>query len=76
MITVNDVLDKLDLKLGMQVIDKQRNKDKILKKKPNDEIFTLVKDDRSVVVFENEYGWRFQPLYVLTHIGTRFKWLI
>lgn len=67
---LNVILDKLRLKLGMQVIDTKEIKDRKYYK--GNEIFELVKDKTSGVVFKNKYNFYFQPLYVLTHLGTRF----
>lgn len=73
---LNVILDKLGLQLGMQVIDTKEIKDRKYYK--GNEIYELVKDKTSGVVFKNKYDFYFQPLYVLTHLGTRFikkeKW--
>ena len=66
---LNEILKRLDLKLGMKVIDTKPSE----MIKHENYVYTLVKKDHNILVFENSDGWFFQVIYVLTQLGKRFK---
>jgi len=67
--TLDEILKRLDLKLGMKVIDT----------KPcemisnNNHVYTLVKMYHEEIVFKNSNGWFFNAIYVVRQLGKRFK---
>ena len=68
--TIDEILKRLDLKLGMKVLDKKPSE----MRKCKDNVYTLVKwDSPNMVVFKGADGGYFQVFYVLTHLGSRFK---
>lgn len=67
--TTNEILKRLDLKLGMKIIDTKPNE--MINNKEH--IYTLVKNNHNILIFDNSSGWYFQVLYVLTQLGKRFK---
>lgn len=67
--TTDEILKRLDLKLGMKIIDTKPTD--IIRNKSN--VYTLVKKHRCVLVFENSNEWFFEVFYVLTQLGERFK---
>ncbi len=64
-----DILDRLNLELGMKVLDKKPSE----MRRCEDNVYTLVKCDRNMVVFKGADGGYFQVIYVLTQLGKRFK---
>lgn len=66
---LEEILDRLDLELGMKVIDTKPGE----YRKCKDPVHTLVKDSHNIIVFKGSDGGYFTTLYVLTHLGTRFK---
>lgn len=67
--TIDEILERLDLKLGMKVIDTKP--DPMLN--INDHVYTLVKKHHEMLAFKNSDGWFFEVFYVLTQLGKRFK---
>jgi hypothetical protein len=67
--TLDEILKRLDLKLGMKIIDTKPSEYRRCK----DPIHTLVKNSHNGFVFEGSDGGYFPPIYVLLHLGTRFK---
>lgn len=67
--TVDEILKRLDLELGMKVIDTKPSE----YRKCKDPVHTLVKDSHNIIVFKGSDGGYFTPLYVLTQLGKRFK---
>ena len=67
--TINEILERLDLKLGMKVIDTKPSE----MINNNDHVYTLVKKNHEVLVFKNSGKWFFEVFYVLTQLGKRFK---
>jgi len=67
--TIDEILKRLDLKLGMKVID--------TKPEPminnNSHVYTLVKKHHEMLAFKNSNGWFFEVFYVLTQLEKRFK---
>ena len=67
--TINEILKRLDLKLGMKVIDTKP--ESIINN--NDHVYTLVKKHHEMLAFKNSNGFFFEVFYVLTQLGKRFK---
>ena len=67
--TLDEILKRLDLKLGMKVIDTKPNE----KIRNNDHVYTLVKKHHEMLAFKNSNGFFFEVFYVLTQLGKRFK---
>ena len=67
--TIDEILKRLDLKLGMKIIDTKPDG----RIKNSNHIYTLVKKNHEIIVFKNSNGWFFEVLYVLTQLGGRFK---
>ena len=67
--TINEILKKLDLKLGMKIIDTKPSE--MINNK--DHVYVLVKKHHKVLAFKNSNGLFFDVLYVLTQLGKRFK---
>lgn len=67
--TLDEILKRLDLKLGMKIIDTKPS-DTI---KHENHVYTLVKKNHDILVFVNSDDWFFQVIYVLTQLGKRFK---
>ncbi len=67
--TINEILERLDLKLGMKVIDTKPSE----MINNNDHVYTLIKKDHEVLVFKNSSKWFFEVFYVLTQLGKRFE---
>lgn len=65
----DEILKRLDLKLGMKVLDTRPNK----MINNTNHIYKLVKNNHNIFIFDNSSGWYFQVLYVLTQLGKRFK---
>lgn len=66
---IDEILKRLDLKLGMKVIDTKPSE----MINNNDHVYTLVKQHHEVLVFKNSGKWFFEVFYVLTQLGKRFR---
>ena len=67
--TIDEILKRLDLKLGMKIIDTRPYK--MISNKNH--VYVLVKKHHEMLAFKNSNGWFFEVFYVLTQLGKRFK---
>ena len=67
--TIEEIFKRLDLKLGMKVIDMKP--DPMIKN--NNHVYTLIKKYHELLAFKNSNGWFFEVFYVLNQLDKRFK---